>query len=168
MSYDSDASGMKLRTPIAVGGERILPARTTLAILYGMLAGLICLGSLFPFDFHQSAATAGRLAIFLQIFRWSDWPDIIGNVLLFFPLGILGAILARRMSKPNMVCVVLTVGGIALAFVLQMLQLYLPSRTAALSDVLTNTIGLMAGNAVGFRAASIFSVSGESAQSTDP
>lgn len=104
---------------------------------------LIGYGSLFPFGF--TAESAG--ARFEQLF--SDWTlftskgDVLGNVALFVPLGFATAWIASR--KGHAFALGLAVLGIAIAFALQMLQVFLPTRSAAIADVLWNAIGIALG-----------------------
>ncbi len=128
------------------------PSLTTDANLHGALQGLnwwmflwacvsfIVYGSLFPFNFQ---ADPKPLAEF-----YSNWhmlrnlSDASDNFLLFIPLGIaLDACFRTRSAR--------LVAGLASLLLLgvgvQLLQLYLPTRTAAMSDVLWNAVGLIVG-----------------------
>jgi len=71
--------------------------------------------------------------------------DILGNIVLFMPVGFFGTLafgrdrsLARATSR-NMVI------GLAVAAVLQVIQLYLPSRAPTFHDVIWNALGLILG-----------------------
>ncbi len=107
-----------------------------------IVGALIAYGSLYPFDFVWSGAAGSALEAFLGSTRlWSSRGDVAGNVLLFLPWGALMPRLApaHRWHWPTFMY------GLALAVVLQLLQLGLPSRDAALSDVFWNGIGIVAG-----------------------
>lgn len=103
---------------------------------------LATLGSIYPFNFQLVELDATRISAFLQTCcRMLGRGDILGNVLLFVPIGFTG-VLARQ---PNVttsrhliyVCVVAT----SVALVLQLLQIYLPSRDENLQDVVWNLFG---------------------------
>ncbi|WON72695.1 VanZ family protein [Nitrosospira sp. Is2] len=105
---------------------------------------LIAYGSLYPGNF--SAPRAGTLQAFLTNFTWfTSIGDVLGNIALFFPLGI-AAVLFSSSRRPKG-----THFGVALllAFIfslaLQLAQVWLPSRTAALADVLWNMVGMASG-----------------------
>lgn len=102
--------------------------------------GFIVYGSLFPFNFQ---ADPKPLAQF-----YSDWhmlrslSDASDNFLLFIPLGIaLDACFRSRSVRLLAGVAALLLLGVGV----QLLQLYLPSRTSAMSDVLWNAVGLVVG-----------------------
>jgi hypothetical protein len=101
---------------------------------------------------------------------WTSLGDVVGNVVLFVPAGMLGwALTAAPLgpSAPSRQAGVAPFGaagrglmrrwigwrrtllvlalGVAFAFVLQVAQLFIPQRAAALSDVLWNALGLFVG-----------------------
>lgn len=110
---------------------------------------LATLGSIYPFNFQPVELDALRISTFLQTCcRMLGRGDILGNVLLFVPVGFTG-ILARRpnisiISHLIFVCVVAT----SVALVLQFLQFYLPSRDENLQDVVWNLVGTGCGVAL--------------------
>lgn len=85
---------------------------------------------------------------------WTSRGDVAGNVLLFVPMGIaiVAAMRPARLDVPRLALNFL--GAILFALVLQVLQIYFPPRSAALSDVIWNAAGTAVGIAVGhfFRA----------------
>ena len=110
-----------------------------------LIGALIAYGSLYPFQFVWPDSPTGALAALLHDSRlWSSRGDVAGNLLLFVPWGALQASTpaGSRWHWPSFVC------GIALALVLQVLQIGLPSRDAALSDVFWNGIGILVGQFV--------------------
>lgn len=111
---------------------------------------LIAYGSLYPFDF--SAAPAGAfLRIFTQATLSGSIGDALGNIALFVPWGLLG-LLTFTPRRNNASALFLTfVTGFAIAFFLQILQLWVPSRTPALNDVFWNMFGCAAGASLGYR-----------------
>jgi hypothetical protein len=75
---------------------------------------------------------------------WTTFGDVVGNVALFVPVGALGWALVHRWIGWRRTLLVLAV-GVAFAFVLQVAQLFVPAREAALSDVVWNALGLLIG-----------------------
>ncbi len=115
----------------------------------GVLAVLIAYGSLFPFDFAAMPAHSDAWSVFA-----SDWGlpkskgDILGNIALFLPFGwAVARALRPDMPLATRIATVLAL-SLALALPLQMAQIYLPSRTAALGDVSLNLVGAAFGVAM--------------------
>jgi VanZ family protein len=122
--------------------------RTSLLARIGLalVTFLIAYGSLFPFEFADPGPIAGLLPAFVN--EWSllsSRGDILGNIALFLPFGLLGSILARTSSAPVWAHAICFVGGIAFAFACQIAQMYLPARSAALGDVAWNAAGIALG-----------------------
>ena len=79
---------------------------------------------------------------------WSYWADVLANVAGFVPLGFFFLAyfsLVRPVLCPRMVVVVL---GLTVSLLIEILQHFLPTRDSSMTDVITNTVGTMAG--VGF------------------
>lgn len=119
--------------------QRATPVLDTL--LYLVCAGVLY-GSLFPFNF--SLAEAG-VALDRLLTSWDRLPgrgDILGNIFLFVPFGVLCGLLVRRGRRGVawVVCAWLLV-----ALGAQVLQLFLPSRDPAIFDLYTNAAGALAG-----------------------
>ena len=107
---------------------------------------LASVGSIYPFNFQTSELNAVMISAFLQsCCRISGRGDILGNVILFVPIGFTGMLAVRRdhsaIRRFLFVCVV---GGIT-AFLLQVMQIFLPSRDENLQDVFWNLLGIAAG-----------------------
>lgn len=107
----------------------------TFGVSVGLVILLIVYGSLYPFRWNFAEP---------QAFIWIGpvgWVDLVENVLLFLPLGVLLGWACRGSAVPRWRHFSL---GILLALVvagsLQWLQKYLP-RTPALSDVVFNMAG---------------------------
>ena len=114
-----------------------------LALAY---VALLIYASLFPFSgWTAPAKPFGFLA--------PAWPhhwrrvDILINVLAYVPLGLLLARWWSRRTQPSLI-VLATLTGAALSFGVESLQQLLPSRVASLTDVVSNTLGTLAGVAV--------------------
>lgn len=84
---------------------------------------------------------------------------LVGNVVVFVPLGAALA-LALRASPVGRRFLMATFVGAALSLSIELVQMAVPSRVTALSDVLLNTVGTAAGALVGCWIASIYWRSG--------
>jgi VanZ family protein/predicted transcriptional regulator len=107
---------------------------------------LASLGSVYPFNFQLAAFDRETLSLFIGSI--GDLPsrgDILGNLILFVPIGFTGLLALGRGRKPF---IVVLVSGFAVAFGLQVLQMFLPSRDENLQDVIWNMLGLVAGSAL--------------------
>lgn len=68
--------------------------------------------------------------------------DALENILLFVPLGIA---LQAGFARPRARALGALLSVLVLAIGIQLVQLYLPSRTASVSDAVWNTIGMVVG-----------------------
>ncbi|MXS84665.1 VanZ family protein [Nitrosomonas sp. HPC101] len=104
---------------------------------------LITYGSLYPGNFTSTAPGA-----FEQFFTDPRWTpsigDILGNIVLFLPLGIAGERAIRSQNK-TLKLLLLSIASFIFSLVLQILQIWLPTRSAALADVFWNMVGLFSG-----------------------
>lgn len=111
------------------------------------LVALVAYGSLFPFQFQSVNGDLGTLlAGFFG--RWGSdgrLTDLLGNVALFMPLGLAAGYRfdAEPVRAPALLFTLLWLTLFATA--LQIAQLWLPDRNAALSDVFWNLVGTVAG-----------------------
>ena len=120
-----------------------------------LVSALAAYGSLYPFRFVDPASFERALfAMFKDANWWTSRGDVAGNVLLFVPMGIaiVAAMDPARIDFPRLAFNFL--GAILFALALQVLQIYFPPRSAALSDVIWNAVGTAIGIGVGhfFRA----------------
>ena len=112
-----------------------------------LCAVLVTHGSLYPWRFQWPGSLAAAWSRLMhQSSWWTGLGDVAGNVVLFVPVGLLGLMLfdASRLGSLQRGLLVL-VGGVVFAFALQVAQLFVPARDAALSDVVWNTLGLVLG-----------------------
>jgi len=136
-------------TPVACGpagaGLRCLPVtsrRLPVALLL-LYVAFVVYGSFFPFDFaydpgalaHVFEGRPGRLSI----------PDVVSNVLLGVPFGVLlvwsglaGASPASRLAR-------VTLLDAALAALVEVGQVFAPGRTSSLADVIAQVAGSLGG-----------------------
>jgi VanZ family protein len=105
---------------------------------------LIAYGSLYPGDISEP--DAGAVKQFL-----TDWNlftsrgDMLGNVALFFPFGMAGILFTRKRFDSVTGIATLLFLALVYSFILQLAQVWLPSRSAALADVAWNMVGTAAG-----------------------
>jgi VanZ family protein len=111
----------------------------------------IVYGSLFPFDFASQALPIDRFYTEYKLF--ANRSDAIDNFLLFVPLGI-GLHLSFRQPAARFAAATLSI--LVLAVGIQLIQLYLPSRTASVVDAFWNTAGMGAGLLVASRVGNAF------------
>src|SRR5262249_35011429 len=83
-------------------------------------------GSLYPWRFEwPTSFAAGWRHMMYQPSWWTGVGDVVGNVVLFMPVGVLGWALLRRSSWPAPLRAVLVAAvGIAFAFALQVVQIF--------------------------------------------
>ncbi len=134
---------MPSRSLVPDGSQFSHPTRNGRAaarVLLAAMSWFIVYGSLFPFDF---SATPLPLSSFLeQADLLANRADAIDNVFLFVPFGLaLQASFAGTRTRLLGAGLALLVLGLGI----QLVQLYLPSRTASLSDVAWNATGLVLG-----------------------
>ncbi|MDB4476031.1 VanZ family protein [bacterium] len=120
--------------------------RRTASQLMLILFALIAYGSLYPFGFQAPAASSWpRLSDTLWINTSPS--DLLGNIGLFFPLG-----LAAAFAFPQrFLVIVLAFLPLAALFalVLQVAQVFIPTRVPALIDVIWNVVGTLVGIVAG-------------------
>lgn len=117
--------------------------------IFSLLCLCIAFVSLYPFNFQPALVTASGVAL---TFSWQGMinsrGDMLGNLLLFLPYGFAAVFIARASQRIHGQLVGLVLAGAVFAFVLQLLQVALPSRTQAFSDVLWNAAGIGVGAAM--------------------
>jgi glycopeptide antibiotics resistance protein len=123
----------------------------TLWLLY---AAFILYGGTIPFHFSGDAGLfVDRLhrlrlnpLLSPETGRRLSIPDVVQNILLFVPFGVLGVAAARATRRWTWlrICWV-SILGFGLSCVVEGLQLFMRDRVASTADVLTNTTGAIAG-----------------------
>jgi VanZ family protein len=108
---------------------------------------LVTHGSVYPWHFEQPASLGDAVRrLFLEVHLWTGRGDVVGNIVLFVPVGVLGKLMLDRSRIASALHVpALLAFGVPFALALQVVQIFVPSRDAAMSDVLWNTVGLLIG-----------------------
>jgi VanZ family protein len=115
-----------------------------------VVAALIVYGSLFPFHFTAPADFRTSLETLLADRQlWTSLSDVLGNVALFVPFGITAAWWAAPRVSRRYAILWALLAGLALAFFLQVGQIFVPERSVAMADVLWNGVGTLLGAAIG-------------------
>lgn len=112
----------------------------------------IVYGTTLPFAFdatgHLVTTQLGRLQFTtpwaLHAADQLSIPDVVQNVLLFVPFGVLGFLASRTGSSVWRVLTIVAAGALLSASV-EVLQLFTTDRTSSLTDLMTNTTGAAAG-----------------------
>jgi VanZ family protein len=104
-----------------------------------------------PLNPLVSPDTGGRLSI----------PDVVQNVLLFVPFGVLGFLAGRQAraagpGAPLRRIAVVTALGAALSITVESLQMLTSDRVASLGDVMADTAGTCLGAAVAWQFRALF------------
>jgi VanZ family protein len=109
--------------------------------LFAAYAVLVVYASLHPFSGWQAQGLAPFAFVTAPFPRSLTRFDVITNVLGYVPLGFL-AVLAVYPRLPAGRALAVGIGcAVALSFVLETLQMYLPSRTSSNIDLLANAVG---------------------------
>jgi VanZ family protein len=114
-----------------------------LALAYALL---IVYGSLYPFS--GWTAIPGEEA---WTFLTAPWPryisrsDIITNVLVYLPLGLLSARALRAWLRPPGAVFAATAAGLLLSLAMESLQTFLPGRVSSRLDLVLNVAGSLGG-----------------------
>lgn len=97
--------------------------------------------TLFPFDFFWPTGFSIQ-TIPASFFHPTNLNDQIENILLFIPFGfgLTGWIQRTRLEKIVVFILVLAASA-SFSFTVEVIQIFLPSRSSTISDVVTNTIG---------------------------
>jgi len=118
--------------------------RTYLTVGYVLFIAYV---SLSPFSGWQEQGLFFIDVLTAPLAQTFTWFDFTLNAFSYFPLGIL-LIYVLRNRWPDVYSLLLaTLTGLALSVVMEYLQMYLPSRVSSNADLLSNSIGTLAGSA---------------------
>lgn len=105
-------------------------------VLFYLLLFLLTYGSLFPFNFDFSQTDFS----FITNYRFRiGYVDAFGNTVVAVPLGYFATLYRRVQGRSATSALAL---ALAVAFVVQIIQIYLPSRVPSLNDVILNAFGM--------------------------
>jgi VanZ family protein len=113
--------------------------------LFVAYALLVVYASLHPFSGWRDRGLPPFAFLTAPFTRPTPVFDLVVNVLGYVPLGFLAALAVRPRLRGASACVFGSACAILLSFVLESLQLYLPSRTSSNLDLLANAAGGAAG-----------------------
>lgn len=115
-----------------------------------LLIGMIAYGSLYPFAFHAVPDGIGPFRTLLG--NWDETPgrgDFISNILLYMPLGFVGAISVGKRAGALRVAATISIGAV-LSFSMESLQYYDWGRDPQSTDFYANTLGTILGATAGW------------------
>ncbi len=116
-------------------------AKKYIFVFYIIIA-LVIYGSLYPFNFSAENIKFLDVEKFITHWRVVSRPgDILGNFALFVPYGCVGMLALLPHRSPVARFVLLSLIGLFVATSVQVLQIFLPTRDAALGDVIWNSCG---------------------------
>ena len=116
--------------------------------LFGAYAALWILLGLVPFDYtlrpQEIAEKFRHGRIVLEPFAGATVEDVIGTWLMAIPLGVFGVLAALHLRAPRPIAIALGL-GIAVAVGIEAIQVLAVSRTADVTDVAMNALGVTTG-----------------------
>jgi hypothetical protein len=106
-----------------------------------ILLGIYAVLSLQPFRWHipTDVASGAKSMTALVPLRRFMLDDVVDNVVMYLPLGLLLGLMARSRTWWAFAGAVLVVFGVSLAF--EFAQVFVAHRVPALNDIICNTIG---------------------------
>ena len=110
---------------------------------------LIVYASWFPFSGWRSSGLSPFAFINLQPQRYWTGFDVMVNVVGYMPLGVLMVLSLHPLVRRAWAVLVASVGGILVSGTMEVVQNFLPSRVPSNLDLLTNSVGCMAGAVLG-------------------
>ena len=118
------------------------PGASRFAIILLMAyALLIVYGTLFPLDDWQSPATNPFTLMLQHELRNTSRSDILTNILVYMPLGVLLIRVFPRRYCPVCKLIVATLASALLSLSLEYIQAHLPGRVPSIIDLMLNTTG---------------------------
>ncbi|MGB8327668.1 MAG: VanZ family protein [Steroidobacteraceae bacterium] len=130
--------------------DREKQLRTARWLLFATI-GLIAYGSFYPFHFELQRLVDARLSVlfYLPQMRRLNYSDIVGNLLLYIPLGFTAVhALPDRYGRWRRAVLALLLGAL-LSVLVEFLQQATTNRTASILDVALNVVSTIAGIALG-------------------
>lgn len=119
-----------------------------LTFLWLASLAVVVLLSIWPFNFDFSVVDGEAWTALANSWGWhTSRGDILGNVVLFIPVGVLGMFALRKVPFLNRMLLVVGISFVVAAGV-QVLQVAIPDRSATMVDVTWNMVGLLPGLAL--------------------
>lgn len=113
--------------------------------VFYIVAFLVAYGSFYPFNFDLNTFDQNRLAALFNFdISRTGLSDVVSNIVLFIPFGFLFRPSHAHLAKPNRFALFIFFGFIY-AFVIQVLQLWMPERLPWGGDAVLNVIGFSIG-----------------------
>jgi hypothetical protein len=133
-------------TPTASARSPSAMPRAAVRWLHVICWVLVIHGSLYPWSFAwpQAGFQLAWKGLWSPATLWSGLGDVVGNIVLFVPLGVVMFLDFEAMAVRRSWQLVLVIGTL-LALALQVLQIFVPARDPELSDVVWNSLGLVLG-----------------------
>lgn len=133
----------KILTKISNSLNKILLLRKFILLIFSILAVLIA--TLYPFNFYFHHSFSIQ-AIITSFDNTSSFQDLVNNILLFIPLGLgVSALLRKTKMKPTSKFLTVILFSAGLSLTVEILQMFLPSRSPTPADIANNTLGGIVG-----------------------
>jgi VanZ family protein len=110
---------------------------------------LIVYASWFPFAGWRSSGLSPFAFINMQPQRYWTGFDVMVNIVGYMPLGVLMVLSLHPLVRRAWAVLAASVGGILVSGIMEVVQNYLPSRVPSNLDLLTNSVGCLAGAVLG-------------------
>jgi VanZ family protein len=138
--------------PAPLRSSRLRPSPLA-RYLFAAYAVLVVYASLHPFSGWQIQGPTPFAFVTAPFPRSLTRFDVVTNILGYVPLGFLAVLAAYPRLRARRTLAFAVGCSVALSFVLESLQMYLPSRTSSNVDLLANTLGGTLGALVALPAA---------------
>lgn len=127
------------------------PRRSPAFAFFCTYAAFVAYATLLPFQFFTDPDSIRSKT---HLINWdprylttgdeTPLTDLVANVLFFIPVGFIG-VHGQRPRRPGILILRSAAAGFGLSLLVEIAQLFTPSRNPATSDVLTNTLGAALG-----------------------
>ncbi len=130
--------------------RRHIELLATLAILFILQTGLV------PFDFAREQAEEGSTVFFSAATNHLTFPDIVSNIFLYVPAGLLLHCWFCRLLGNRLAAALLAIGSAAvLSGGIEWIQAYSAARVSSIIDLTSNVVGTSIGVFVSLTARTI-------------
>lgn len=106
---------------------------------------LVIYASLHPFSGWRDQGAGALVFLGAALPRYFTAFDLVTNFVAYLPFGFLAVLVLYPRNKGASAVAIASLAGCALSFALEALQTYLPSRIPSNLDLLTNSLGALAG-----------------------